>query len=50
MTDLMALIENETDKNEILRLQEKLVSAPTRKSVRIRKVFTGKLKERFFLN
>lgn len=48
MTDLMALIENETDKNEILRLQEKLVSAPTRKSVRIRKVFTGKLKERFF--
>lgn len=47
MTDLMALIENETDKNEILRLQEKLVSAPTRKSVRIRKVFTGKLKERF---
>lgn len=48
MTDLMALVENETDKNEILRLQEKLVSAPTRKSVRIRKVFTGKLKESFF--
>ncbi len=48
MKQLMTLIEKETDKTEILRLQEKLVGTPKRKGVSVRRVFTGRLKERFY--
>lgn len=40
-------IEHTTDKLEILELQKRLVSAPKRKSVRIKKVFKGDLEIRF---
>ena len=48
MNEIMSLIENSTDPKEIIKLQKKLVSAPVRKGVSIRKVFTGELKQRFY--
>lgn len=48
MKDIMKQIELETDKNRTLELQNKLVSTPVRKGVSINKVFSGKLKERFY--
>lgn len=48
MNDITKLIEKETDQKEIIKLQEKLVSAPVRKGVSIRKVFSGELKQRFY--
>src|SRR5690554_190793 len=48
MNELTKLIELETDQKEIIKLQEQLVSTPTRKGVSIRKVFTGDLEQRFY--
>ena len=48
MNEIMKRIENSTDPKEIIKLQKKLVSAPVRKGVSIRKVFTGELKQRFY--
>ncbi|WP_162140305.1 IS21 family transposase [Haploplasma axanthum] len=48
MNKLTKLIENETDKQQIIKLQKELVSAPIRKGVSVRKIFSGNLKQRFY--
>ncbi|MDY0277989.1 MAG: IS21 family transposase [Acholeplasma sp.] len=48
MKVITKLIENESDKSKIIELQKELVSAPVRKGVSVRKVFTGELKQRFY--
>jgi transposase len=46
--DIQKQIEQTSNQQEIIKLQEKMVSAPVRKGVSVRKVFTGDLKQRFY--
>lgn len=46
--EIQERINNSNDQNEIIKLQEKLVSAPVRKGVSNRSVFKGELKQRFY--
>src|SRR5690554_6944255 len=48
MKVITKLIENESDKSKIVELQKELVSAPVRKGVSVRKVFSGELEHRFY--
>jgi len=48
MKVITKLIENESDKSKIIELQKELVSAPVRKGVSVRKVFSGELEQRFY--
>ncbi len=46
--EIQERINNSNDQNEIIKLQERLVSAPIRKGVSNKSVFKGKLKQRFY--
>src|SRR5690554_5073262 len=46
--EIQERINNSNDQNEIIKLQERLVSAPIRKGVSNRSVFKGELKQRFY--
>lgn len=46
--DIQKQIELTSDQQEIIKLQEKMVSAPIRKGVSNRSVFKGELRQRFY--